>query len=79
MKISIEKINAGKAVLTLELNKKTYSQTWQDEPENGLIATSLPILEQLENDKVEYETGLVDLFDEIEVGMSTFINLCSVY
>ncbi len=79
MKISMEKISDDKAVLTLELKGKTYSQTWHDEGENGFVSTSLPIRKQLDNDNIGYESGLVDMLKEMEKTMSNFIILCSIY
>jgi hypothetical protein len=79
MKISIGKVNAGKAILTFELDGKTYTQTWHEDDKSGLVSVSMPILEQLENEKVEYETDLFDLFESLEVEVASFLKLCSVY
>jgi len=79
MKISLEKVTAAKAILSLELDGFTYSETWIKDDESGLITTSMPILEQLDNNKIEYEEGLVDFIDSIDADMSSFLDLCEAY
>lgn len=79
MKITIEKVTAAKATLSLELDGFTYLETWVKDEESGLITTSMPIVEQLDNNKVEYEEGLVDFIDNVDADMAIFMDLCERY